>query len=164
VPRLGWQQVLKPGPAILSDRIFQRWLRTRVGRVWIGYFDRGLDLLEADPGRATHVEKQTRFCVNRILPDGRTGTVGGSDGKRAGAFNADAAGSRFLTRATAYRGPCHGRRHLPRWLVLGTPAGLTFLDGSGARSMYAFHGLVNNHVTPWRFGRMNSGSHAGRPF
>ena len=27
-----------------------------------------------------------------------------------------------------------------------TPAGLTFLDASGARSMYAFHGLVNNHV------------------
>ncbi len=31
-------------------------------------------------------------------------------------------------------------------LALATPAGLTFLDASGARSMYAFHGLVNNHV------------------
>ena len=31
-------------------------------------------------------------------------------------------------------------------LVLATPAGLTFLDATGARSMYAFHGLVNNHV------------------
>src|SRR5262249_9210574 len=26
------------------------------------------------------------------------------------------------------------------------PAGLTFIDGAGARSLYAFHGLVNNHV------------------
>ncbi len=31
-------------------------------------------------------------------------------------------------------------------LAMATPAGLTFLDASGARSMYAFHGLVNNHV------------------
>jgi len=30
--------------------------------------------------------------------------------------------------------------------VLATPAGITFLDASGARSMYSFHGLVNNHV------------------
>jgi len=29
---------------------------------------------------------------------------------------------------------------------LATPAGLTFLDATGARSMYAFQGLVNNHV------------------
>jgi ligand-binding sensor domain-containing protein len=31
-------------------------------------------------------------------------------------------------------------------LAIATPAGLTFLDASGARSMYAFHGLVNNHI------------------
>ena len=31
-------------------------------------------------------------------------------------------------------------------LALATPAGLTFLDAAGARSMYAFQGLVNNHV------------------
>jgi ligand-binding sensor domain-containing protein len=31
-------------------------------------------------------------------------------------------------------------------LALATPAGLTFLDGNGAESLYAFQGLVNNHV------------------
>jgi hypothetical protein len=31
-------------------------------------------------------------------------------------------------------------------MVLATPAGLTFLDASGPRSLYAFHGLVNHHV------------------
>ncbi len=30
--------------------------------------------------------------------------------------------------------------------MLATPAGLTFLDRNGARSLYAFQGLVNNHV------------------
>ena len=31
-------------------------------------------------------------------------------------------------------------------MTLATPAGLTFLGKGGARSLYAFHGLVNNHV------------------
>ena len=34
----------------------------------------------------------------------------------------------------------------PGGMTLATPAGLTFLTPSGARSIYAFHGLVNNHV------------------
>jgi ligand-binding sensor domain-containing protein len=31
-------------------------------------------------------------------------------------------------------------------MALATPAGITFLDKSGAHSIYAFQGLVNNHV------------------
>jgi ligand-binding sensor domain-containing protein len=31
-------------------------------------------------------------------------------------------------------------------MAIATPAGITFLDASGARSLYAFHGLVNNHA------------------
>jgi ligand-binding sensor domain-containing protein len=31
-------------------------------------------------------------------------------------------------------------------LALATPAGITFLDDSGAHSIYAFQGLINNHV------------------
>ena len=31
-------------------------------------------------------------------------------------------------------------------MTVATPAGLTFIDREGSRSLYAFHGLVNNHV------------------
>jgi ligand-binding sensor domain-containing protein len=31
-------------------------------------------------------------------------------------------------------------------MAAATPAGITFLDASGAHSLYAFEGLVNNHV------------------
>jgi ligand-binding sensor domain-containing protein len=34
----------------------------------------------------------------------------------------------------------------PGGMTLATPAGITFLTPDGARSIYAFHGLVNNHV------------------
>lgn len=31
-------------------------------------------------------------------------------------------------------------------MILATPAGLTFLEPGGPQNLYAFHGLVNNHV------------------
>jgi ligand-binding sensor domain-containing protein len=144
---LGWQQVLKPGPAVLSDRNISALAADKTGRVWIGYFDRGLDLLEADARRVTHVENEHVFCVNRILPDGRTGTVAVATANGLVRFDADARRQQVLTRADGLIAD-----HVTDvaiyhdGLVLGTPAGLTFLDAAGPHSMYAFQGLVNNHV------------------
>jgi hypothetical protein len=144
---VGWQQVLKPGPAVLSDRNISALAADRNGRVWIGYFDRGLDLLDADAGRAIHVENGHVFCINRIVPDGRTGSVAVATANGLVRFDSNGGQQQVLTRADGliadhvtdvaiyYDG-----------LVAGTPAGLTFLDAGGPRSMYAFHGLVNNHV------------------
>ncbi len=144
---LGWQQVLRPGPAILSDRNISALAADRSGRIWIGYFDRGLDLLEADAGRATHVENDHVFCVNRIVPDGRTGTVAVATANGLVRFDSNASEQQVLTRADGLIAD-----HVTDvaiyhdGLVVGTPAGLTFLDAAGPHSMYAFHGLVNNHV------------------
>ena len=144
---LGWQRVLEAGNAVLNDRNISALAADSAGRLWIGYFDRGLDLLEPDGRRTSHVEDEHVFCVNRILPDSRSGVTDVATAN--GLIRFDAAGSQrqVLTRAdgliadhvtdvVAYRGG----------LALATPAGLTFLDASGARSMYAFHGLVSNHV------------------
>lgn len=143
----GWQQVLSPGPAALSDRNISALAGDADGGLWIGYFDRGLDLLQPESGRATHVEDDHVFCVNRILPDPKTGTVAVATANGLVRFSASGSQEQVLTRAdgliadhvtdvAVYRGG----------LAVATPAGLTFLDAAGARSMYAFHGLVNNHV------------------
>jgi ligand-binding sensor domain-containing protein len=144
---LGWQQVLRPGPAILSDRNISALAADKSGRLWIGYFDRGLDLLDADSGRATHLENDHIFCVNRIVPDGRTGTVAVATANGLVRFDSNARQQQVLTRADGLIAD-----HVTDvaiyhdGLVVGTPAGLTFLDAGGPHSMYAFHGLVNNHV------------------
>jgi len=39
-------------------------------------------------------------------------------------------------------------------MALATPAGITFLDNTGAHSLYAFQGLVNNHVYALGAGRI----------
>jgi len=144
---LGWQQVLRPGPAILSDRNISALAADRSGRVWIGYFDRGLDLLDADAAHATHIENDHVFCVNRIVSDSRTGTVAVATANGLVRFASNGGQQQVLTRADGLIAD-----HVTDvaiyhdGLVVGTPAGLTFLDASGPHSMYAFHGLVNNHV------------------
>jgi ligand-binding sensor domain-containing protein len=144
---LSWQQVLRPGPAVLSDRNISALAADRSERVWIGYFDRGLDLLDADAGRATHVENDHVFCINRIVPDGRTGTVAVATANGLVRFDSNARQQQVLTRADGLIADHVSDVAIYHdGLVLGTPAGLTFLDAGGPHSMYAFHGLVNNHV------------------
>jgi len=144
---LGWERVLSSGPTALSDRNISALAADANGQLWIGYFDRGLDLLASDDHLLRHLEDEHVFCVNRILPDSKTGTVNVATANGLVRLNDAGGEQQILTRAdgliadhvtdiAAYRGG----------LALATTAGLTFLDDSGARSMYAFHGLVNNHV------------------
>jgi len=142
-----WQRVLEAGTAVLSDRNISALAVDANGRLWVGYFDRGLDLLASDSSRASHVEDEHVFCVNRIFLDSKTGAIDVATANGLVRFDDSGSEQQVLTRTdgliadhvtdvVSYRDG----------LALATPAGLTFLDASGARSMYAFHGLVNNHV------------------
>ena len=143
----GWERVLAGGDAVLSDSNISALAASASGRLWVGYFDRGLDVLAADERRARHVEDEHVFCVNRIIPDAKTNTINVATANGLVRFDESGSEQQVLTRSdgliadhvtdvAAYRGG----------LALATPAGLTFLDATGARSLYAFHGLVNNHV------------------
>jgi ligand-binding sensor domain-containing protein len=143
----GWQRVLEANAAVLHDRNISALAGDASGRLWVGYFDRGLDLLESDNSRARHVEDEHVFCVNRIFLDSKTGAIDVATANGLVRFDDSGSEQQVLTRAdgliadhvtdvVAYRDG----------LALATPAGLTFLDSGGARSMYAFQGLVSNHV------------------
>jgi len=143
----GWQPVLRPGGAVLSDRNISALAADNQGRLWVGYFDRGLDVVELDRSRATHVENEHVFCVNRILPEDETGTVDVATANGLVRFDAAASPEQVLTRADGLIAD-HVTDLVPYegGLALATPAGLTFLTAGGAQSIYAFQGLVNNHV------------------
>jgi ligand-binding sensor domain-containing protein len=143
----GWQPVLQTGPAVLSDRNVSALAAAGDGRLWIGYFDRGLDVLDIERNHATHTEDDHVFCVNRILANPRTGTVDVATANGLVRFDASGSQKQVLTRADGLIADHVTDVALYRdSLAVATPAGLTFLDAGGARSMYAFHGLVNNHV------------------
>lgn len=143
----GWREVLQPRPAQLSDRNISALAFDARGQLWVGYFDRGLDILPGDARPATHVENERIFCINRILPDASSGTVAVATAN--GLVKFDAAGSlqQVLTRADGLIAD-HVTDIAPYegGLAVATPAGLTFLDAGGARSIFSFHGLANSHV------------------
>lgn len=144
---LGWQPVLQAGTTVLHDRNISALASDASGRLWIGYFDRGLDVLWSDRAHVTHFEDEHVFCVNRIFPNPKTRGVDVATANGLVRFDDGAREQQVLTRADGLIAD-----HITDvaaygdGLALATPAGLTFLDASGARSMYAFHGLVSNHV------------------
>jgi ligand-binding sensor domain-containing protein len=142
-----WRRILGGGGGQLTDRDVSALLVASDGRLWVGYFDRGLDILSATGGKVEHVENEHVFCVNRIVEDTRQGAVAVATANGLVIFNRDGQQKQVLGREAGliadhvtdvalYNGG----------MALATPAGITFLDRSGAHSIYAFQGLVNNHV------------------
>lgn len=138
-----------PG-AVLADSNVTALAVDRAGRLWVGYFDRGLDILDPGFEHATHVENQHVFCVNRIVhgDDGGLSAVGTAnglvlfDGGREKQVLGKAEGL-IANQVTDVL--LRGDSRSPS-ITVATPAGLTSIDATGTTSLYAFHGLVNNHV------------------
>ena len=146
-----FQKVLDTPGAVLADGNIAALDVDRGGRLWVGYFDRGLDILEPGFDRATHVEDQHVFCVNRIVhaDDGGLSAVGTANGlvlfDRAGEQKQVLGKAEGLIANQVTDVLLRGDSRSPA-ITVATPAGLTMIDASGTSSLYAFHGLVNNHV------------------
>jgi ligand-binding sensor domain-containing protein len=119
------------------------------GRLWAGYFDRGLDILDAGPGTrpAIHREDDTLFCINRIVEDGAGARTAVATANGLVLFDSSGRPRQTMGRKDGLLAD-HVTDVAFRegGMVVATPAGLSFVDRSGVRSLYVFHGLVNNHV------------------
>lgn len=142
-----WHEVLRGSSALLTDRNVSALMVASDGRLWVGYFDRGLDILPATGGEAMHVENEHVFCVNRIVEDRQRNAVAVATANGLVMFDGDGRQKQVLGREAGLIA-----NHVTDVALYGggmavaTPAGITFLDRSGAHSLYAFQGLVNNHV------------------
>ena len=145
--RGGWRRVLSPASTMLADRNISALAIDSAERLWVGYFDRGLDLFEPGLRNAVHIEDDNIFCVNRIVPKSADKTVAVATANGLVLFDQSGRKRQVLGRADGLLADHVTDAALyGDGMVLATPAGLTFLDGSGPHSLYAFHGLVNNHV------------------
>ncbi len=148
----GWRRVLAPQAAPLTDANIAALSFDPAGRLWVGYFDRGLDIVTfdaADPSRtaAMHVEDAHVFCVNRIVHDAQRNLSAVATANGLVLFDASGRRQQVLGRAQGLIADHVTDVALyPGGMAVATPAGLTFLDDAGMRSLYAFHGLVNNHA------------------
>jgi hypothetical protein len=142
-----WRKILGGGGSQLTDSDISALLVASDGRLWVGYFDRGLDILPATGGEASHVENEHVFCVNRIVEDPRQGAVAVATANGLVLFDRDGRQKQVLAReAGLIADHVTDVALYGDGMALATPAGITFLDHSGAHSLYAFQGLVNNHV------------------
>ncbi len=122
-------------------------------KLWVGYFNRGLDLLNNDPGSSVrHLEDDVLFCVNRIKADTAGNRVFVATANGLVLFD-ESGRPRQVLRSTDGLISNHvtdvlslDARQGERNTVVATNAGLTFMNGHGVSSVYAFQGLVNNHV------------------
>ena len=143
----GLKPVLGQDAAMLTDRDVSALALDGSGKLWVGYFDRGLDILDPS-GRVSHVENDHVFCVNRIAvnrerPVIAVGTANGlvmfdpSGRERQVLGHADGLIANQVTDVVFRPGGA---------MTVATPAGLSMIDTGGISSLYAFEGLVNNHV------------------
>ena len=146
----GWTKVLAAGGGGLADADVSALQFGPDGRLWVGYFDRGLDVLDVESGRTQHVEDDHVFCVNRIVADAKRGTVDVATANGLVLFDA--------SRAKVAEKQVLGRKDglisdqvtdvafSGNGMAVATPAGLTLMGAGGAQSLYSFEGLANNHV------------------
>jgi ligand-binding sensor domain-containing protein len=140
-----WKEVTGAEPGKLADRNVSALAFDSAGRLWVGYFDRGLDVLDGD--RVTHFENDALYCINRIVENAADRTTAVATANGLVMFDDRPAERQVLRRAQgliaddvtdiALRG--HG-------MALATPAGITLVDDTGTHSVSDFHGLVNQHV------------------
>lgn len=142
-----WTRAIGAEKSVLADRNVSALHVSAGGNLWVGFFDRGLDIVGGDGNSARHLEDERLFCVNRIAaPATDQGTAvatanglvlfDGADQVRQVLGRKDGLLADHVT-DVVFRGS---------GMVAATPAGLSFVDGSGVRSLYVFQGLVNNHV------------------
>lgn len=142
-----WRRILGGGSSDLADSNVSALLAASDGRLWIGYFDRGMDVVPATGGKTEHVENEHVFCVNRIVEDARHGAVAVATANGLVMFDRDGRQKQMLGREAGLIADHVSDVALyGEGMALATPAGITFLDQTGAHSLYAFQGLVNNHV------------------
>jgi ligand-binding sensor domain-containing protein len=145
-PDGAWRAVLEPRQEGLRDRNVSAAYVDSGGRLWVGYFDHGLDLLD---GRrvVAHVEDDVLYCVNRIAGDADRDYVAVATANGLAFLDSAGKPRQILRREDGLMA-----NHVtdiafrPDGWAAATPAGLTLFDAAGMRGLYALHGLVNNHV------------------
>lgn len=144
----GNEAVIRREDALLADRNIAALRMDSTGRLWIGYFDRGLQILNANGERGELLEDDHLFCVNRIVHDPARGVSAVATANGLVMFDAATSRRRVIGQAEGLIANQVTDVVLrpDGSVIAATPAGVSFIDASGINSIYAFQGLVNNHV------------------
>jgi hypothetical protein len=135
-----------PATPTLTDRNISALAFAPDGTLYIGFFDRGLDQLTPQ-GVIRHLEDDHLFCIDHLVLDPARQTIAAATANGLVLFDAQGNPRQTLTRRDGLIADhVSDIAFTPTGTALATPAGITFLTPTGADSLYASQGLVNNHV------------------
>jgi hypothetical protein len=141
-----WTPALPPATTSLTDRNISALAFAPDDSLYIGFFDHGLDILSTQ-ATVRHLEDDHLFCINRLALDPERHTIAAATANGLVLFDAEGTPKQTLTRRDGLISDhVTDIAFTPTGTALATPAGITFLTATGAESLYAFQGLVNNHV------------------
>ena len=142
-----WSPAFHTASSTLTDSNIAALAFAPDGKLWVGFFDRGLDQLNPDLTRAAHLEDDHLFCLNRLAVDPVRHTLAAATANGLVLFDTAGHPRQTLTRRDGLISDhVNDLAFTASGLAVATPAGISFLEPAGTSSLYAFQGLVNNHV------------------
>jgi ligand-binding sensor domain-containing protein len=142
----GWEPALPPATPSLSDRNISALAFAPDGTLYVGFFDHGIDQLSPQ-GAIRHLEDDHLFCINRLVLDPVRQTIAAATADGLVLFDDKGSAKQTLSRRDGLISDhVSDIAFTPNGMALATPAGITFVEPEGTESLYAFQGLVNNHV------------------
>jgi ligand-binding sensor domain-containing protein len=142
-----WAPALEAPTASLADRNLSALAFAPDGSLYAGFFDHGLDILSPDGNSVRHLEDDHLFCINRLVLDPVRQTIAAATANGLVLFDRQGTPRQVLTRRDGLISDhVTDLAFTSEGMTIATPAGLTFAGPDGMASLYAFEGLVNNHV------------------
>ena len=143
----GWQPALPSAAETLADRNISALAFAPDGSLYVGFFDHGMDIVNANSTVIRHLEDDHLFCVNRLVLDPVRQTLAAATANGLVLFDRQGIPRQTLTRRDGLISDhVNDVVFAGGGMTVATPAGLSFVSASGTESLYAFQGLVNNHV------------------
>lgn len=116
------------------------------GRLWIGYFDSGIEVVNSRLRRQRLLDDDYCRTVKCLFFDTNEGAVYAGSSKGLLRFHPDGSKKVWTTDQGLISNEVNHVGRFGREIVAGTGGGLSFFQGDVVRSIYAFHGLINNKV------------------
>lgn len=116
------------------------------GRLWIGYFDAGLQVLTKDLEPYPALDDELSRTVKCLYFDPFDGSIYLGSSKGLLRYRPDGGRDALTVEDGLISNEVNHVCRMGSELVAATGGGVSMIGREGVRSVYAFHGLINNHV------------------
>jgi len=116
------------------------------GRIWVGYFEDGIDVLDSDLKVVAHLENDDVRVIRHLKFDAGRGLMYAASSKGVIVFDSAYKYRKIDATRGLISNEVSNISLMKDGAVYCTAGGVTFDQGGILRSIYAFHNLANNHT------------------